>query len=108
MNRCDCENPPGGHVDCPDDCIAVCIVKNGVTSGKCIRPNAALLSDRNALTAWLLKEITGKDVERTIPDKIAWAQIVQDFAYDDPETGAKIRFSLPEEARGYQGLSASV
>lgn len=36
MNRCPCENPPGGETVCEDNQIAMCIVENGVARHMCL------------------------------------------------------------------------
>jgi hypothetical protein len=94
---CDCENPPGGRVDCDENQMAVCIVENGVVRSRgCHTP--VTIDDALALVNWALSVITGKQrhpAQEILPERLLGLARGR-MEFDGDAGGVRIvTFSLP-------------
>ncbi len=53
-NKCNCPSPPGGSVECGDDQLAICQIKNGQIVARCISPGRFTTSPQAQLK-WAIK-----------------------------------------------------
>lgn len=108
MSRCYCDDPPGGHIDCPDACIGVCIVSDkGKPYMKCVCKFPKQLRGES-LIKWTLNTVV-KEAGLDIPaDRIDYSQVGRRISFRDAATNIRVRFTLPltERAPG-RALSKS-
>ena len=118
-NTCDCPKPPGGTVQCNEDQIAICRVKNGVPQMACISPPAALLRIEGkkasvALQAWISTAvITGRGrvplatrgmFRKTPTLKL---DVLSSGEFTNPRTGEVVTFRLPALVKKRLGIEES-
>jgi DNA-binding protein HU-beta len=92
MARCNCANPPGGYIDCPDNCTPVCVIVDGKIQGLCI-PKGAKMSTRE-LAKRVLREVAKKTGASLPATEAAYATAARTGVYYDSKTGADIRFNI--------------
>lgn len=93
MSRCNCANPPGGFIECPDNCIPVCFVVDGKAQALCYPKTSKKLNGRE-LAKRILNEVakkTGKNIRAT---EGAYSHAAKKGIYDDKASGIKIRFNV--------------
>lgn len=91
MNSCLCPKPPGGRVDCPDDCVAVCRVINGVAESECIPPDKTLNEEAQAIR--LLSIITRQSITELGGPEQA---LLDSGEYRSPDGLTRVTFRLPQ------------
>jgi hypothetical protein len=91
MTSCNCPNPPGGVVNCPDDHTAVCRVVNGQAVSECIPPDDL---DGEAQAVRIIEIVTGikSATGRLTPTDRA---ILASGSYASPDGKMKVTFKLP-------------
>lgn len=95
MPKCDCEEPPGGSVTCPEGHIPVCRVVNGAAQGSCW-PIPTSVSGLD-LTASFFSELLQREV--TVGEVISRLDLqaaITDGRLVVPETGETFTFLIPE------------
>jgi hypothetical protein len=92
-NTCDCENPPGGTISCPDDQLAVCIVKDGAVHGSCHTPPTTLTTALRQVN-WALGIVIGIPRLLNQPITPADQRILIDKRVARPD-GSVANFRLP-------------
>jgi hypothetical protein len=110
-NTCECPNPPGGVAECEADQLAICRVTKGQIRMACVdapmelRPSAMLgQTDRKRYVNWALAQITGRERSLTATLKPEHITMLQGGFYDDPDTGDRVTFRLPDSIAGDLGL----
>jgi hypothetical protein len=95
MNTCDCEDPPGGRVTCPEGHHAVCRVRRGEAQGFCLSPPAQAVGLE--LAAWFCSQLLEREV--TAGEVMASPQLqaaLADGRFVNHDTGDVFTFSFPE------------
>jgi hypothetical protein len=94
MNKCNCDNPPGGSVTCPDGQIPICRVQGGSANGYCLAPPSDLTGLE--LTAWFLTHLVGKDITTgEVMAKREFQAAILDGRFVNKATGEVITFTIP-------------
>jgi hypothetical protein len=103
MTSCNCPNPPGGVVNCPDDHTAVCRVVNGQAESECIPPELDLDEETQAVR--LVEIVTGikSATGRLTPIDLA---ILSSGSYVSPDGKMTVTFKLPSTKDAGGGRSA--
>jgi hypothetical protein len=93
-NSCDCQNPPGGHVQCEANQVAICKIVNGHVVAECHTPpeNA---KQGFALEAWTLSKVIGKDVNESEVKKPEFQMIWSSKYYKSPDGSKEVLFKAP-------------
>lgn len=97
-NTCDCQNPPGGRVQCEDRQVAFCRIKDGKAYGECKTPPTQ--SEGKVLKAWLFSQLTDQPRHLDPNDLSSFQELqvtraVQERRFQDPNTDYVVTFSLP-------------
>lgn len=94
MKQCPCPAPPGGHVTCDDNQIAICRIIGGVPHSECVTPPSSLFTRQytDEVHRWVLERITGKKWGSVTSDDI---KLLESGRYIDKNTGEEVTFSLP-------------
>jgi hypothetical protein len=97
MTSCNCPNPPGGVVNCPDDHTAVCRVVGGQAVSECLPPDDDL--DGEAQAVRIVEIVTGTKsaTGRLTPTDRA---ILASGSYVSPDGKMKVTFQLPSKDAG--------
>lgn len=103
-NRCECPMPPGGHISCRRDQLAICRVRNGVIDAECADLPKDLKGIRghfgDARDKWFISRI--KDVPLRSIGKVTDAdrRMLKEGSYTDPESGMLVKFRVPDKGKG--------
>lgn len=89
-NNCQCINPPGGSVTCPDGHTPVCRVIKGVAHGICYPPQPTMTTQE--FRVWIFAQITGLHRQRL---SSADEEILRSGTYVDKKNDAFVSFRLP-------------
>jgi hypothetical protein len=90
---CDCDNPPGGRVECEPHQMAICIVLNGVAHTECRTPPQG--GNAIAWGNWALSQVTRETRAPDATISLSDLQTLRRGRFRDPK-GAVITFALPE------------
>ncbi|MET4066804.1 hypothetical protein ABID58_001587 [Bradyrhizobium sp. S3.2.6] len=91
MTSCNCPNPPGGVVNCPDDHIAICRVVDGQAMSECIPPEAGLSDEAQAVR--IVEIVTRRPVLGPLtPTERA---ILASGTYVSPDGSMNVTFKVP-------------
>lgn len=95
MNICNCADPPGGRVECPDDLMPMCIVtETGEKIARCVGRPVVARVNRVAFFNWALFEVTGRKRPRSRPLSNTDEEILASGEYIR-SNGDKVTFRLP-------------
>jgi hypothetical protein len=94
---CECPNPPGGTVTCPDGNFIICVVKDGKASSKCWPISEDLKKNEASLQAWVLTKVLDRKVEPEEVKKDEHQTILKKERYENKETGRIVTFKLPKD-----------
>lgn len=95
MNICNCPDPPGGRVECPDGLMPMCIVTlEGEKISRCVRRPAFTRVNRVAFFNWALAEVTGRKRTGARPLRNAEEAILAAGEYVR-SNGDRVTFQLP-------------
>jgi hypothetical protein len=110
MNICDCPDPPGGDLKCPDDQLAICGYQNGKNASGCYErpayvrllttirdfddPGTPRLDDL-VLSNWIISTITGSRRAEADPVEDRHLAMLRRGEYKNERTGEVTKFSLP-------------
>lgn len=90
-NTCECPKPPGGRVFCESNQMALCIVKNGEVTQRCLNPDNT--SNHRELVIWAISKITDSTRTSDIAFERKELKMLLGGSYDNSEFRAT--FSLP-------------
>jgi hypothetical protein len=102
-NVCNCPKPPGGHVTCSDNQLAVCGYRKGQIVSGCYDPpeHAALIKDEERRTLvvanWAVSMITGIGRQDDDAFDFDLFEMLMSGRYKDEATGEIITFGLPSD-----------
>jgi hypothetical protein len=93
---CECPTPPGGKVTCPDNNLAMCVVKDGKATSNCAPIPEAVKKNQEALDAWVLTKVLKRKIEPADAKKEEHQAILKKGRYENKTTGEVITFRLPK------------
>jgi len=93
-NRVACPppRPPAGEMSCPSKLAAICEIKNGVISGKCVRAPSQNASTAEKIA--FLEHALGLSFGESNSSELD--EIISTGTISNRESGRQIRFRLPQ------------
>ena len=95
-NSCDCPTPPGGRIQCEDQQVAICRVREGKVYGQCKTPPKGS-SEGVPLRVWILSELLETQIQpQDLERRQELRQILSEGKYTNPKTREVVTFRLPK------------